>query len=171
MLYARQLSACEVLLLTRPRWGRGSPQEECCVWRFLDKGTGRLVRADLLSSLICSFPLGNVKDKVTVNNVWLHFASSVYWEQSASGAGHTGNERPGKRLSLVMFGSQLAFLYCDKVNLARIKHWFTPRCTSPYFCLQSGRCQEWLLWELSWKPFFSKSLTVWRFFFLLTCDI
>lgn len=59
-----QLSGCEVLLLTRPRLGRGSPQEECCVWRLLDKGTGRLVRADLLSSLVCNVPLGNVKEAI-----------------------------------------------------------------------------------------------------------
>lgn len=171
MLYARQLSGWEVLLLTLLRWGCGSGQEESCVWRLLDKGARRLVHADLLSSFVCNVLLGNVQEAVTANNIWLHFASSVHWEQSASGAGHTGNERSGKCLSLVMFSSQLAFLYCDKVNLARIKHWFTARCTSPYFCLQSGHCHEWLFWGLSWKPFFSKCHTVWMFFFLLTFDI
>lgn len=37
--------------------------------QLLDKGARRLVRADLLSSLVCNVPLGNVKEAVAANSV------------------------------------------------------------------------------------------------------
>lgn len=92
------------------------------MWRLLDKGTGRLVRADLLSSLVHNVPLGNVKE--AIQQTTFDFTLPLLFTGSRALQVLATQEMNAleKRLSLVMFGSQLAFLYCDKVNLARIKH-------------------------------------------------